>query len=267
MSQNKKVTIITVSFNSEKTILNCINSVNNQKYSNIEHILIDGGSKDKTVDIFRQNSKFSGAIISEKDKGIYNAMNKGIKLSNGEIIGFLNSDDFFYSETSIDLIVQEFYSDIDCVFGNLLYVNSNNKIIRNWISRPFKFGLFRKSWSPAHPTFYCSKEIFSKYGGFREDLTITSDIELMLRFLEVNRIKSKFIDYYLVVMLEGGISNGSINSTLTISKEVMKSHNRLKLRFNLFIYLFFKICKILKQKQIRTNYYSGQTQFKGKEIL
>lgn len=258
MSQNKKVTVITVSFNSEKTILNCINSVNNQKYLNIEHILIDGGSNDKTVEIFRQNSKFAGTIISEKDNGIYNAMNKGIKFSNGEIIGFLNSDDFFYSENTLDLIVQEFHSDIDCVFGNLIYVNKNNKITRKWISRPFKFGLFRKSWSPAHPTFYCSKETFEKYGGFREDLIITSDIELMLRFLEVNKIKSKFINHYLVVMLEGGISNGSIKTTLTITKEVMKSHKKLKLRFNLFIYLLFKIFKFLKQKQFNTTYYNSQ---------
>lgn len=246
-----KISIITVSFNSEKTISKCIESVNSQVYSNIEHILIDGNSSDSTLDIFKNLSKFSGPVISEPDKGIYDAMNKGIALSTGEIIGFLNSDDFFYSSKSLSLIAESFTNGVQCVYGNLLYLDENNNIKRNWISKNFKKGMFSKSWSPAHPTFYCLKSVYENYSGFNINYKIASDIDLMLRFLEVHKIKFKYINYYLVNMLEGGLSSNSILSTFIITKEVRDSHKENKIYFNLSVYIFSKIIKAIKQKSFK----------------
>lgn len=156
-----KVSIITISYNSENTILKTIESVNQQTYEDVEHIFIDGKSEDDTLDIIKKYSVRENKIISEKDHGIYNAMNKGIKHSTGEIIGFLNSDDYFFTENSLKTIINHFNNN-QCVYGNLHFINNKNKIVRKWISSPFQSGLFKYSWTPAHPTFYCLKELYNK---------------------------------------------------------------------------------------------------------
>lgn len=240
------VSIITVSYNSEKTILNCINSVSSQDYKEIEHIVIDGKSKDNTLDIINSatSSRFI-KIISEKDYGIYDAMNKGIKLAKGDIIGFLNSDDVFSSTSTIKKIVNAFNlnKNIMCCYGNLLYIK-NNKITRTWKSRPFEFGLFEKSWTPAHPTFYCKKSVFTKIGQFKTDYKIAADVEFMLRALEIKKLKSYFIDDFLVKMSAGGISNKNMLSTIIIIKEIKRAFKENSLKFNIIKYLFYKILKI-----------------------
>ena len=185
-----KVSIITISFNAMVTIEKTLLSVANQSYENIEHIIVDGNSKDNTIDICKSYSHIS-KILSEPDKGVYDAFNKGIKLATGDVIGFLNADDTFYNENSIQDIVDAFSNnETDIVYGNLDYVNEESKVIRNWISKPYEKGLVKKAWMPAHPSFYCKKEVYDRLGGYNDSFKIAGDFELCLRFLEVNKVSS-----------------------------------------------------------------------------
>ena len=240
-----KISIITVTFNSAATIAACIASVNRQSYANIEHIIIDGASKDGTVEIIRSLPNRVTTIISEPDKGIYDAMNKGIRIATGEVIGMLNSDDQLFSTSSIATIAAGFVEkQVDCIFGNLIFTDSSGKITRTWRSKPFSSGLFTKSWTPAHPTFYCKRNLYERHGYYKTDYRIAADVELMLRFLEVHKISSGFLDELLVNMQAGGVSNQGIKSTITITKELKRAFKENGLPFNLFKYLFFKGAKI-----------------------
>ena len=189
----------------EKTLI----SVKNQTYKNIEHILVDGGSTDSTLDIAKKYI-LDSKIISESDNGIYDAINKGIKEeSSGEIIGILNSDDTFYNENFFGNYYCNFFENIDCVFGNLIYTDKNERL-KNMEGSEFKKGSFKKGWMPAHPTFLCRKKIYDKYGLYDDTYKIAGDFELMLNFLEKFQIKSKFIPS--TIMKIGGVSNKSIKT-------------------------------------------------------
>lgn len=247
MENKPLVSIITISYNSADTIQETINSVNSQSYSHIEHIFIDGISSDNTLEIINNSSTRTSTLISEKDFGIYNAMNKGLNYAKGEIIGFLNSDDKLHDKETIKNIVAEFGSDIDCVYGDLVFVNFKNKIVRKWKSRKFKSGLFRYSWTPAHPTFYCRKSIYDKLGGYREDFSIAADVDLMFRFLEIYKIKSYYLNQIIVQMKMGGVSTRSLKSTFIISKEVFTVFKSYNYRSSKIIYLIGKVFKALKQ--------------------
>lgn len=240
-----KISIITVTFNSAATIAACIASVNRQSYANIEHIIIDGASKDGTVEIIRSLPNRVTTIISEPDNGIYDAMNKGIRIATGEVIGMLNSDDQLFSTSSIATIAAGFVEkQVDCIFGNLIFTDNSGKITRIWRSKPFSSGLFTKSWTPAHPTFYCKRNLYERHGYYKTDYRIAADVELMLRFLEVHKISSGFLDELLVNMQAGGVSNQGIKSTITITKELRRAFKENGLPFNLLKYLFFKGAKI-----------------------
>ena len=252
MNINPLISIVTVTYNSEKFIKNCVSSVNKQTYNNIEHVLVDGNSKDSTVELFKKNAFRNPTIISESDKGIYDAMNKGIKLSKGDFIGFLNSDDYFSSIDSIEIIVHNLKKyNVDCVHGNVVFLSKKNKINRVWKSKDFLGGAFSKSWTPAHPTFYCKSSIYKKFGYYNTRYKIAADVELMLRFLEKNKISSKYISQSLVCMREGGVSTNSFQSTLTISKEVRRAHIENDLKFNWFNYIFGKFRKGITQKLLK----------------
>lgn len=246
-----KVTLITVSYNSQETLKDTIDSVKNQTYDNIEYILVDGRSIDETINIIRyyektfKESKKEYRWISEKDEGIYDAINKGIKMASGDIIGILNSDDYFYDDNVIKDVVGEFETkNIDCLYGNMIYVDPNSKkIVRRWVSKEFKQGLFEKSWTPGHPSFYCKKEFFEKYGLYKVDYKIAADVELMYRFLDKNNLKSIYYDRYMVTMRQGGISSSGLKSTITITKEMRKAIRANGGKFNLIKYLFYKSLK------------------------
>ena len=245
--QSNKVSIITVSFNSINTITRTICSVIDQTYSNIEYIIIDGNSNDGTKEIIESFGNKIQKFISEPDKGIYDAMNKGIKVATGDIVGILNSDDILYDNNVIEDIVKAFKEeDIDCCYGDLVYLDRNNinKITRKWISSEFKEGAFEKSWTPPHPTFYCKREIYEKYGYYRIDFKIASDTELMYRFLEKHKIKSKYICRMMVKMRDGGISNRGLNSIRVITNEMKRAIIEHGGRFNLIKYIFYKFLKI-----------------------
>lgn len=214
-----KTTIITVSYNSEATISRTIESVLMQEYRPLEYLVIDGDSKDKTVaiansygDRFRERG-ISFRIVSEPDKGIYDAMNKGIALATGEVIGILNSDDRYVDATVLSTVASAFETNVqlDTCYGNLLYVKGE-KPYRYWRSghpRTFKFG-----WMPPHPSFFVRSTIYEKYGVFRLDCGVNADYELMLRFLEKYKVSSLWIDKLFVFMEAGGTSNQGVQSRI-----------------------------------------------------
>jgi glycosyltransferase involved in cell wall biosynthesis len=198
-----KVSIITVSYNSQDTIEDTINSVLAQSYKDIEYIIVNGKSTDNTLDIVNKYRDKISNIISEPDKGIYDAMNKGIRLATGDIVGILNSDDLYVDSKVISKIVKNIEKNkADCCWGNLVYVDKSdtNKIIRNWKSCEYKESLFKVGWAPPHPTFFVKKWIYEKYGLFDLNFPISADYEIMLRFLEKYKIKSCYIPEILVKM-------------------------------------------------------------------
>lgn len=241
------VSIITVVLNAKSTIEDTINSVLGQTYKNIEYIVIDGGSTDGSLDIVNKYKDRISKIVSEPDKGIYDGMNKGILAATGDIIGFLNADDMFYNNFVIQSIVSAFASEaIDCVYGNLVYVDRQDiaYVTRRWKSQEFCEGLFAKSWTPAHPTFYCRKTCYEKYGLYRTDFRIAADVELMYRFLQKNRVRSKYFNADIVRMRDAGVSNRGIKSTIIITREMKRAIIENGGQFNLIKYLFFKFLKL-----------------------
>ena len=246
----EKISIITICYNSERTISQTLNSINNQKYKNYEHIIIDGGSSDNTLNIVNK-ANISNKIISENDKGIYDAFNKGLMNSNGEIIGFLNADDTFHNNDSLSKIIDAFEKNTECVFGDLIYTNFQDKIKRTWKGSPFKKGCFKKGWMPAHPTFYCRKKVYEKYGLYNDTYKIAGDFELMMRFLEKHNIQSKYISQTLVNMKTGGISNKSLKSKFKVLNEEFKAFKQNNIDINKISYIFQKTKKFKEFKFFR----------------
>jgi glycosyltransferase len=242
-----KISIITISFNSENSISETFHSVKNQTYNQFEYLLIDGGSIDGTLAIANKQDHIS-KIVSEPDKGIYDAINKGIKNSTGEIIGFLNSDDTYYDENSLQHIAYAFDKDTGCVFGDLIYTDKNENIKRVWKGLEFKKGAFKKGWMPAHPTFYCRRSVYDKLGLYDDSFKIAGDFELMLRFLEKHNIRSKYIPRTLVNMKVGGASNNGIKSKLDILKEEFRAFDQNDINVNKLSYIFHKAKKIKEFK-------------------
>lgn len=246
------ITIITVTFNSERTLSDTLNSVLNQNYTNLHHIIIDGASSDQTLNIIEsfkskyKLKKINLTIVSEKDNGIYDAINKGIQLANEGIIGILNSDDVFFSNKTVEVIVKAFLmTNIEIVYSNLcIYDRYFKSVKRRIISRPYISGLFEKSWTPPHPTFYTYKHNYEKFGLYNIKYKIAADGELMFRFLELNGLKSYYINNDLVKMRIGGISTRSIKSTFTITKETYLYFQSYGRKFSLFKYLFYKFMKL-----------------------
>ena len=238
-----KISIITICFNSEKSIFQTFQSVKNQSFNNYEYVLIDGGSIDGTLTIAKNQDHIS-KLVSEPDNGIYDAINKGIKNSYGDIIGFLNSDDTFYDKNSLQHIVDAFDKDTDCVFGDLIYTDKNENIKRVWKGSAFKKGAFKKGWMPAHPTFYCRRSIYEKLGQYDDSFKIAGDFELMLRFLEKHNIRSKYIPHTLVNMKVGGASNNGLKSKLDILKEEFRAFDQNEIKVNKLSYILQKAKKI-----------------------
>lgn len=247
-----KISIITATYNSSKTIADTISSVYNQDYKDIEHIIIDGASKDNTLEIIKNLPNRVTKILSEPDKGIYDAMNKGIKLATGDIIGILNSDDFYVSTDVISEVVKTFHQQkCDATYGDLEYVDEKNKdkVIRFWKSKEYKKGLFRKGWHPAHPTFFVKREIYEKYGKFNLNYKIAADYEIMLRFIEKHRISVAYLPKVIVKMRVGGVSNKGIKNILQANKESYKAWKDNQMNISLIQLLRKPFSKILQYIQ------------------
>jgi glycosyltransferase involved in cell wall biosynthesis len=217
-----KVSVVTVCYNSESTILDTLNSVSAQNYPDIEHVIIDGLSKDTTLEIIRNHSRPVNVLISESDSGIYEAMNKGIGNAAGDVIVFLNADDFFAGPSVIRDVVSLFNeSGADAVYGDLVYVQpaNTNKIIRKWIAGPYMPGSFGYGWMPPHPTFFAKRRLFDHFGCFDLRLKTAADYELMLRLIHKNNIRLAYLNQILVRMRTGGASNASFRNRVNANKE------------------------------------------------
>ena len=218
-----KVSIVTVVYNGAGTIADTINSVLAQSYSNIEYIVIDGNSSDGTQEIIRSYGENISKYISEKDNGIYDAMNKGISMATGDIVGILNADDMYTSDFSIDRIVAEFNKkEVDSVFGDLYFFTPKkpDRILRLYSSRNFKLKHFERGIMPGHATFFVKKSCYEKLGLYDTQYIITADFDLLLRFLYINEISYSYIPEILVKMRIGGISTRSLKSKWKMYREL-----------------------------------------------
>jgi len=224
-----KVSIITAVYNRVDTVSNAIESVLGQTYTDIEYIIIDGMSNDGTDRVVSQYSHRISHVVREKDRGIYDALNKGLRLASGELIGFLHADDFFSDCNVVSRIAQEFQRDSQLmgVYGDLDYVDSKNpsRLVRRWISGAYDVRKFRYGWMPPHPTVYLRKACYDAHGVFREDLGSAADYELMLRMLFFAKIPMVYIPETLVCMRTGGASNASILNRLKANRQDARAWN------------------------------------------
>ncbi len=245
-----KISIITVTYNSARTIQDTIDSVLSQTYKDIEYIVVDGDSSDNTIEIIKKNQKrFEGNLkwLSEPDSGIYDAMNKGIRISTGDVIGILNSDDFFTSSTIVSEIVARFFvADCDAVFGDVHYVKDSNLSlpIRYYSSSRFKRWKMRLGYMPAHPSYYVYKTIYDKYGLYSTNYKIVADFDLLLRQIFINKIKISYLDKDFVTMRLGGASSSGIKSHYTIFYEHLRVFKNNDVYSNVFLLGLRYICKI-----------------------
>ena len=242
-----KISIITVVLNNKETIQDAISSVLDQTYKDIEYIIIDGASTDGSIETIKSYGDKITKFVSEPDKGLYDAMNKGIKLATGDVIGILNSDDFYIDEFVIERVVREFEKkQVDSVYADLVYVNPENldKIVRYYDSSHFNPQRFAYGWMPAHPTFFVKRKAYEKYGVFRTDLKIAADFDILVRFLYIHKISYSYIKEILVKMRTGGVST-SFNSIWINNIETLRVCRDNGIKTNIFKILSKYPAKIL----------------------
>lgn len=221
-----KISIVTVVYNCVNTIQGCIESVLNQDYHDVEYIIIDGGSKDGTVDVIKQYEDRIAKFISEKDKGIYDAMNKGIKMATGDVVGILNADDFFYSNDTLSKIAKAFDKkpELDATIADIVFVNeTNTRVLRHYDAKNWRPSKFAWGFMPPHPSFFCKRHLFDKLGYYKTDYKIAADYELLIRYLYVNKIKFRYLPMITTRMRMGGVSTKNLNSILTLNKEIKRA--------------------------------------------
>ncbi|MGN6618799.1 MAG: glycosyltransferase family 2 protein [Ilyomonas sp.] len=251
-----RISVITVCFNSEDTIRHTLQSVKNQTYSNIEHIIIDGASDDNTVQI-AQSFPHVSKILSEKDKGIYDAMNKGLRYASGDIISILNSDDVYASNNVLNIVADLFeVTGTDTLYGDLQYVDARNinRILRNWRSGDFNTNKFKYGWMPPHPTFFVKREVYQKAGMFDTSLKTAADYEFMLRTLYKYKFSSFYVPEVLVKMAAGGASNVSFSGRLKANREDRKAwliNGLTPYFFTVYLKPARKIFQFINKEQLR----------------
>jgi glycosyltransferase involved in cell wall biosynthesis len=217
-----KISLITTTFNSAETLRDTLESVRLQEYNDIEYVIVDGGSTDGTMDLIAEFKDIVSASVSEKDDGIYDALNKGIAMATGEVVGFLHSDDMFADAKVLSRIAEAFsHPDVDATYCDLDYVlrDDPSKIHRQWRSQEFDPEAFYRGWMPAHPTFYLKKEHYTRFGGYDTTFRQSADYELMLRMLLKHGLKAKYIPEVLVKMRVGGASNVSLQNRWQANQE------------------------------------------------
>ena len=254
-SDNFELSIITVTFNSSKTIIDTLNSLISQTYDCFEYIVVDGNSTDNTIEIIKSYNLPNFKYIVEKDNGIYDAMNKGIKLATGKYIGILNSDDIYSSTKTLEIVIQNIkrYKS-DSFYGNLVYTSNMDfsKVIRVWNAKKYDRKNFLYGWMPPHPTFFVKKDIYIKNGFFNLNLPTAADYELMLRFLYKYNISCTYIDEIIVKMRSGGISNSSLSSIVKGNlqdRKAWKINNLKPYPFTLLLKPISKIFQFLKSSK------------------
>jgi glycosyltransferase involved in cell wall biosynthesis len=247
-----KISLITVSYNSESTIKDTIDSILAQNHPDIEYIIVDGKSKDNTVEILQSYGDRISRWISEPDKGIYDGMNKGVTMATGDVVGMLNSDDFYYDNTIISQVAKAFEDPtVDAVFGNLIFVDPKDlkKPIRSYSSKNWHPGKFARGFMPAHPTFFVRRKYYEQFGLFKTDYKIASDYEMLIRLLYVNKLKYKYLPITMVVMRKGGVSSSGLKSNIILNNEIKRACRENGIRTNLpLIYLkyFTKVFELIR---------------------
>lgn len=252
-----KISIITATYNSAETLRSTFDSVLSQTYTNYEYVVVDGFSSDGTLEIIKEyEQKFNGKMryISEKDKGLYDAMNKGLAMATGDIVGILNSDDFYTSNDILDVIATTIKEkNVDAVYGDIHFVNSNDltKCVRYYSSAIFSRRLMRFGFMPAHPSFYCKRAVYEKYGFFNTKYRIAADFDSLFRFIYINRISTSYIKRDFVTMRTGGVSTDGLRSRWLIMKEhskIMKSYGVYTNMLFFAIRYPYKIYEILSSR-------------------
>ena len=247
-----KVSIITAVFNRRDTIKNCIDSIQNQTYSDIEHVIIDGGSTDGTIEVVK-NSFYSDTIfISEIDNGLYDAINKGIRASTGSIIGLLHSDDVFASEAIVSQVVSEFSdSDLDAVYADANFFKNGDttKVVRRFRSDRFSLKTLPWGWMPAHTTIFFRRSVFERFGVYRHDYKIAADMDFVARVFSSQNFKSKYIQDVWINMAIGGVSTGGVRNTLMLNREVLRALRENGIQTNIIKLLSKYPLKILEYSQ------------------
>ncbi|TDQ19359.1 glycosyl transferase family 2 [Algoriphagus boseongensis] len=230
-----KVSIITVTYNSAATLQDTIDSVEKLDYPEIEYIIVDGGSNDGTIDLIKRNEGKITKWISEPDKGLYDAMNKGIRMATGDVVGILNSDDFYHRTDAISQIVNTFQEfGTQCVYADVRFVRPENleRTVRYYSSKRFNLGAFTWGFMPAHPTFFTYRENFEKFGYYKLDYRIAADFELLVRFFYKYKLSHHYLEIDLLKMRLGGVSTASIKSTLIINQEDLRACRENGLKTN-----------------------------------
>ena len=223
------VTIITATYNSGLSVLDCIRSVAEQDYDQIEHLIIDGNSSDNTLQLIERSGYLESRrvkLISEPDKGIYDALNKGLALASGDVIGFLHSDDLFESPSVVSQVAETFASSgCDGLYGDLVYVDKEDpdRIIRYWKSRSYHMGLLRSGWMPPHPTLYLKRSVYEEFGHFNVDLRIAADYDFILRIFKQATLNFHYLPKVMVRMRLGGASNRNFRNLIRKSSEDLKA--------------------------------------------
>jgi glycosyltransferase involved in cell wall biosynthesis len=244
-----KISIITVAYNAEKYIENTIQSVLSQTYDNVEYIVIDGQSTDKTLDICKRYKSKIDVLVSEPDAGLYDAMNKGIKAATGDVIGILNADDFYNADDVLSNVAEAFENQaIDCLYGDLVYVEADNtaKVTRKWTSGNYQVGAFLKGWMPPHPTFYIRKKYYNTFGTYSLDLKSSADYELMLRMMHKHNLKPYYLKKVMVRMRVGGVSNASFKNRLRANSEDKLAWEMNQLKPGVFTLIRKPLSKVLQ---------------------
>lgn len=248
-----KISVVTATYNSASTVEDTLRSVLSQTYGNVEHIIVDGQSSDETMAIIRHYADqyhqrgLELRWISEADRGIYDAMNKGINLASGEIVGLLNSDDFFTSPTVLEAVAREF-GDIDAVYGDIHYVHPDRlgKCVRYYSSKNFTRSRMRMGFMPAHPSFYCRRDIYRTYGLFDTDFKIAADFEQLLRLIYINNIRTRYIPMDFVTMRTGGASSSGFGSHRRIYAEHRRAYHKNNVPSNFFLESLRYLSKIVE---------------------
>lgn len=244
-----KISVITVAYNSAKTIADTLDAVAVQTHTDIEHLVIDGASKDGTVEIVRSHANPQIRLISEPDKGIYDAMNKGLAQATGDVVGFLNSDDFYADAAVLAKIVSVFQDlAVDACYADLVYVSQDNRrVVRYWKSKPFAKGDFAKGWCPAHPTFYVRRSVVERLGFFDQSYKLAADAEFMMRCLECAQIRAAYIPHILVRMRLGGATNKSWKIIVPQNKEIFAALRKNGIPFSRMWFAANKVVSRLNQ--------------------
>lgn len=253
-----KISVITVTFNSAATVRDTIESILMQEYHDYEYLVIDGGSKDNTVDIIKEyESRFEGKMrwISEKDKGMYDGINKGIRMASGDVVGIINSDDFYHRNDIFNVIAKAFEENIDvqAIYGDVRFVHPDNlkKTVRYYSSKHWKPWRFRFGFMPAHPTFFTYKKNFEKYGYYQYDYHIAADYELLIRHLYSNRVPCKYIPTDFMKMRTGGRSTNGWKANILLNREIVrgcKENGIWTCMPLLFLKYFIKVFELLNTK-------------------